>query len=114
MVQGQQVRNDELLNLVRGMTDTYSFVVSADRSKSHPVLQLVGCRNPGPWHRLCQSTPDSEGAVSVVSLTGCSPMATICHAVELSLIKARFGPTDQASGLVVWLLGLANIKTTAK
>jgi hypothetical protein len=41
MVQAQQARNDKILNLVRAMTDTYSFVVSADELKSHPVLQNI-------------------------------------------------------------------------
>ena len=41
MVQAQQARNDEILNLVRAMKDTYSFVVSAEELKSHPVLQEI-------------------------------------------------------------------------
>ena len=41
MVQAQQARNVKILSLVRVMTDTYSFVVSADELKSHPVLQNI-------------------------------------------------------------------------
>jgi hypothetical protein len=41
MVQAQKARNVKILNLVRAMTDAYSFVVSADELKSHPVLQNI-------------------------------------------------------------------------
>ena len=41
MVQAQQARNDKILNLVKAMKDAYSFVVSADELKSHPVLQNI-------------------------------------------------------------------------
>ncbi|KAF8712430.1 hypothetical protein AX14_013105 [Amanita brunnescens Koide BX004] len=41
MAQAQQVRNVKILNLVREMEDTYSFVLSADELKSQPVLQDI-------------------------------------------------------------------------
>jgi hypothetical protein len=41
MVQAQQARNVKILSLVKAMTDAYSFVVSADELKSHPVLQNI-------------------------------------------------------------------------
>ena len=41
MVQAQQARNVKILDLVKTMEKTYSFVVSADELKSHPVLQDI-------------------------------------------------------------------------
>ena len=41
MVQAQQARNDKILGLITAMGDTFSFVVSADELKSHPVLQDI-------------------------------------------------------------------------
>ena len=41
MVKAQQDRNDKILDLVRAMEKTYSFVVSADELKSQPVLQDI-------------------------------------------------------------------------
>jgi hypothetical protein len=41
MVQAQQARNDKILGLITAMEDTFSFVVSADELKSHPVLQDI-------------------------------------------------------------------------
>ena len=41
MLEPQQAQNVKILNLVRAMTDTYSFVVSADELKSHPILQNI-------------------------------------------------------------------------
>ena len=41
MVQSQQTRNDNILNLVGAMKDTYSFVVSADELKNNDVLQDI-------------------------------------------------------------------------
>ena len=41
MVQAQHARNVKLLGLIKAMENTYSFEVSADKLKSHPVLQDV-------------------------------------------------------------------------
>ena len=41
MVQAQQARNAKILDLVTAMEETFSFVVSADELKSHPVLQDI-------------------------------------------------------------------------
>jgi hypothetical protein len=41
MVQAQQARDLKILDLVRTMDTTYSFVVSADELKNHPVLQDI-------------------------------------------------------------------------
>lgn len=41
MVQAQQARDQQILGLVTTMENTYSFVVSADELKSHPVLQDI-------------------------------------------------------------------------
>ena len=41
MVQAQQARDQQILCLVMAMENTYSFVVSADKLKSHPVLQDI-------------------------------------------------------------------------
>ena len=41
MVQAQQARNVKILGLVITMEETFSFVVSADELKSHPVLQDI-------------------------------------------------------------------------
>src|SRR6266576_4560493 len=41
MVQAQQARDVKILDLVRAMENTYSFVVSADELNSHPVLQDI-------------------------------------------------------------------------
>ena len=41
MVQAQQTRDQQILGLVKAMENTYSFVVSADGLKSHPVLQDI-------------------------------------------------------------------------
>ena len=41
IVQAQQARNSKILDLVRAMEKTYSFVISADELKSHPVLQDI-------------------------------------------------------------------------
>ena len=41
MVQAQQTRNMKILNVVREMEKTYSFAVSADKLKSHPILQDI-------------------------------------------------------------------------
>jgi hypothetical protein len=41
MVQAQQARDGKILDLVRAMENTYSFVVSADELKNHPVLQDI-------------------------------------------------------------------------
>ena len=41
MIQAQQARDVKILDLVRAMENTYSFAVSADELKSHPVLQDI-------------------------------------------------------------------------
>ena len=41
MVQAQQARDMKILDLVRAMENTYSFVVSAEELKSLPVLQDI-------------------------------------------------------------------------
>jgi hypothetical protein len=41
MVRAQQARDRQILGLLTAMEDTYSFVVSADELKSHPVLQDI-------------------------------------------------------------------------
>ena len=41
IVQAQQARDLKILDLVRAMENTYSFVVSADELKSRPVLQDI-------------------------------------------------------------------------
>ena len=41
MVQAQQARDVKILGLVTAMEDTFSFVVSADELKTHPVLQDI-------------------------------------------------------------------------
>ena len=41
MVQAQQARDVKILDLVRAMENTYSFVVSADELKRHLVLQDI-------------------------------------------------------------------------
>ena len=41
MVQAQRARDRQILGLVTAMENTYSFVVSADELKSHPVLQDI-------------------------------------------------------------------------
>ena len=41
MVQGQQVRDQKILELVASMENTYSFVICADELKKYPVLQDV-------------------------------------------------------------------------
>ena len=41
MVQGQQVRDQKILELVGSMENTYSFVICADELKKYPVLQDV-------------------------------------------------------------------------
>ncbi|KIM84471.1 hypothetical protein PILCRDRAFT_384410 [Piloderma croceum F 1598] len=41
MVQAQQARDQQILGLLTAMENTYSFVVSADELKSHPVLQDI-------------------------------------------------------------------------
>jgi hypothetical protein len=41
MVQAQQARDLQILDLVRTMESAYSFVVSADELKDHPVLQDI-------------------------------------------------------------------------
>jgi hypothetical protein len=41
MVQAQQVRDQQILDLVTAMENTYSFVISATELKSHPVLQDI-------------------------------------------------------------------------
>jgi len=41
MVQAQQARDVEILYLVRTMEKAYSFVISADELKNHPVLQDI-------------------------------------------------------------------------
>jgi hypothetical protein len=41
MVQAQQARDLKILDLVRTMDNTYSFVVSADELKNHLVLQDI-------------------------------------------------------------------------
>jgi hypothetical protein len=40
-VQAQQARDSAILDLVKAMDITYSFVVSADELKNHPVLQDI-------------------------------------------------------------------------
>jgi hypothetical protein len=41
LVQAQQARDQQILGLLAAMENTYSFVVSADELKSHPVLQDI-------------------------------------------------------------------------
>jgi hypothetical protein len=41
MVQAQRDRDAKMHDLVRAMENTYSFVVSAEELKSHPVLQDI-------------------------------------------------------------------------
>jgi hypothetical protein len=41
MVQAEQARNTKILGLVRTMEKTYSFVISAEELKRHPVLQDI-------------------------------------------------------------------------
>jgi hypothetical protein len=41
MVQAQQARDQQILGLLMAMEDTYSFAVSADELKNHPVLQDI-------------------------------------------------------------------------
>jgi hypothetical protein len=41
MVQAQHARDQQILGLVTAMENTYSFVVSADELKTHPVLQDI-------------------------------------------------------------------------
>lgn len=41
MVQAQQARDQQILDLVTAMENTYSSVVSAYELKSHPVLQDI-------------------------------------------------------------------------
>ena len=41
MVQAQQAQDQQILDLVRMMENTYSFMVSADELKNHPVLQNI-------------------------------------------------------------------------
>ena len=41
MVQAQQARDVKILGLITTMEDTFSFVVSADELKTHPVLQEI-------------------------------------------------------------------------
>ena len=41
MIQGQQVRDRKILELVASMENTYSFVIYADELKKYPVLQDV-------------------------------------------------------------------------
>jgi uncharacterized CHY-type Zn-finger protein len=41
MVQAQQARDGNVLTLIKAMQDTYSFVVSADELKNHPVLRGI-------------------------------------------------------------------------
>ena len=41
MVQAQQARDQQILDLITAMENAYSFVVSADELKSHPVLQDI-------------------------------------------------------------------------
>jgi hypothetical protein len=41
MVQAQQARDVKILDLIRAMENAYSFVVSADELKNHPVLQDI-------------------------------------------------------------------------
>ena len=41
LLQAQQARDAKILELVRAMENTYSFVVSADELKRHPVLQDI-------------------------------------------------------------------------
>ena len=41
MIQGQQVRDQKILELVASMENTYSFVIYADELKKYPVLQDV-------------------------------------------------------------------------
>jgi hypothetical protein len=41
MVQAQQAQDQQILDLVTAMENTYLFVVSADELKSHPVLQDI-------------------------------------------------------------------------
>jgi hypothetical protein len=41
MVQAEQSRDQRILDLVTAMENTYSFVVSADELKNHPVLQNI-------------------------------------------------------------------------
>ena len=41
MIQAQQARDQQILGLLTAMEDTYSFVVSAEELKDHPVLQDI-------------------------------------------------------------------------
>ena len=41
MVQGQEVRDQKILELVGSMENTYSFVIYADELKKYPLLQDV-------------------------------------------------------------------------
>ena len=41
MVQAQQARDVKILGLITTMEDIFSFVVSADELKTHPVLQDI-------------------------------------------------------------------------
>jgi regulatory protein YycI of two-component signal transduction system YycFG len=41
IVQAGQARDQQILDLVTAMENTYSFVVSADELKNHPVLQNI-------------------------------------------------------------------------
>jgi hypothetical protein len=41
MVQGQQARDQKILELVALMENTYSFAICADELKKYPVLQDV-------------------------------------------------------------------------
>jgi hypothetical protein len=41
MVKAQEIRDLKILDLVRTMENTYSFVVSADKLKNYPVLQDI-------------------------------------------------------------------------
>ena len=41
MVKAQEIRDLKILDLVRTMENTYSFVVSVDKLKNYPVLQDI-------------------------------------------------------------------------
>ena len=41
MVQAQQARDVKILDLIRAMENTYSFMISTDELKNHPVLQDI-------------------------------------------------------------------------
>ena len=41
MVQAQQAQDVKILDLIKAMENAYSFVVSADELKNHPVLQDI-------------------------------------------------------------------------